>query len=144
MTTRQTDWPRQWLMTDERLGERLWEAIDRLPPGHAGIVFRHYATGAPERAELGARVADLCGTRRLSLAVARDQDLAEQLGADLVHNPARPSELPFSLAVHSMEDAEAARTTGAALVFISPVYPTRSHPGQAALGVELAKQLADA
>ena len=44
MTARQTDWPREWLMTDERMGDRLWTAIDRLPIKHSGIVFRHYAT----------------------------------------------------------------------------------------------------
>ena len=42
MTDRQRPWPRAWLMTDERMGERLWEAIDRLPVKHSGIVFRHY------------------------------------------------------------------------------------------------------
>ena len=40
---------RGWLMTDERMGERLWEAIDRLPSGSGGIVFRHYQSGSDER-----------------------------------------------------------------------------------------------
>ncbi len=48
MTARQTAWPRTWLMTDERLGIRLWEAIDRLPKD-SGIVFRHYALARAER-----------------------------------------------------------------------------------------------
>ena len=43
MTARQRDWPRAWLMTDERMGDRLWTAIDRLPIKHAGIVFRRYS-----------------------------------------------------------------------------------------------------
>ena len=53
MTARQTAWPRTWLMTDERLGVRLWEAIDRLP-SDSGIVFRHYSLGAAARRALRA------------------------------------------------------------------------------------------
>ena len=145
MTTRQRDWPRQWLMTDERLGERLWEAIAKLPAGESGIVFRHYATAQAKRSELAEEIAKLCRKRRLTLAIARDGQLATSLGADLIHNPAAPpTHLPFSQAVHSLEEAESARNMGAALMFVSPVYATRSHPGQAALGIELARQIAEA
>jgi thiamine-phosphate pyrophosphorylase len=142
MTTRQRDLPRQWLMTDERLGDRLWEAIDRLPIGQAGIVFRHYGTVAEERAKLAAKVAHICRGRGLMLAVAGYEELAKSLDADLLHNPAQPRRLAFSRSVHSLGEAAAARAAGAALVFVSPVYPTRSHPGQKALGIDLARQIA--
>ena len=145
MTARQTDWPRQWLMTDERLGERLWEAIGRLEPARGGIVFRHYGLPAEKRATIARRIADLCRRRELILAVARDADLARSLGAGLVHNPAEAvSDLPFSRAVHSIEEAEAARAEGAALVFVSPVYATRSHPGREPLGPVQARRIAEA
>ncbi|MEJ8630952.1 hypothetical protein P0F65_16040 [Sphingomonas sp. I4] len=36
-------YPVTWLMTDERLGDGLWRALARLPPG-SGVVFRHHAT----------------------------------------------------------------------------------------------------
>jgi thiamine-phosphate pyrophosphorylase len=145
MTTHQRDWPRQWLMTDERLGDRLWEAIDRLPRGNAGVVFRHYATSEAERAKLGAEIAEACLHRRLTLAVARDEQLAASVAADLLHNPSTlPSRLPFSQAVHSLAEALSARKAGADLVFVSPVFATRSHPGQRELGVDLARKLAEA
>ena len=145
MTARQTDWPRQWLMTDERMGDRLWTAIDRLEHGRGGIVFRHYALPSDRREIIARRVADLCHERKLTFAVARDADLARWLGADLVHNPAgQIADLPFSRAVHSVEEAEAARVEGAALVFVSPVKPTRSHPGRAALGRTKAAKIARA
>jgi thiamine-phosphate pyrophosphorylase len=145
MTARQTDWPRQWLMTDERLGERLWEAIDRLPPGKAGIVVRHYGFDSPARDTIARRIAGVCSERRLTLAVAADVSLARSLGAGLVHNPAEAvSDLPFSRAVHSIEEAEAARAEGAALVFVSPVYATRSHPGREPLGPVQARRIAEA
>ena len=145
MSSRQTPWPRAWLMTDERMGEQLWTAIDRLPVKHAGIVFRHYATPAEARASLARRIADLCHRRSLALAIAADCDLARALGADLVHNPTSPTHgLPFSRAVHSIGEAEAARAEGAALVFVSPVYPTTSHPGGKSLDPELALEIAKA
>jgi thiamine-phosphate pyrophosphorylase len=50
--------------------------------------------------------------------------------------------LPFSLSVHDEREALAAREAEADLVFVSPVYPTRSHPGAPALEPERASQLA--
>jgi len=131
-------------MTDERMGEQLWTAIERLPI-NAGIVFRHYATPSEARVTLAKRIADICHDRSLAFAVAADVDVARSLGADLVHNPAGPThDLPFSRAVHSIEEAEAAKAEGAALVFVSPIYPTRSHPGREQLAPAVALQIAKA
>jgi thiamine-phosphate pyrophosphorylase len=130
-------------MTDERMGERLWEAIDRLPIKHAGIVFRHYGAPANVRAALAGRIADISRRRSLALAIAVDVDLARSLGADLVHNPVDvPAGLRFSRSVHSIEEAARAKADGAALVFVSPVYPTSSHPGRKALYRPLASRIA--
>ena len=132
MTSRQRPWPRAWLMTDERMGERLWTAIDRLPIKHSGIVVRHY--GAANRVALAERIAEICHRRRLTLAIAGDVELARALRADLVHNPPElPPDLPFSRSIHSLDEAETARAEGASLVFVSPVYPTTSHPGRTPL-----------
>ena len=144
MTARQTAWPRTWLMTDERLGARLWEAIDRLPK-NSGVVFRHYKLAPAERVSLAAQVASTCRTRGFAMAVASDADLARAVGADLIHNPpALPTGLPFSRAVHSLAEAAAAAQDGAALVFISPIFATRSHPGGQSLGREAAGRIAKA
>lgn len=145
MTARQRDWPRAWLMTDERMGERLWAAIDRLPIKHSGIVFRHYATPPDVRATLAHRIAGICRRRSLTLAIAAEEELARTVGADLVHNPAEPPlNLAFSRSVHSVEEAEEAARDGAALVFVSPVRPTRSHVGAKPLGKPLALRIARA
>lgn len=141
----QKRWPDAWLMTDERMGERLWVAIERLPFGRAGVVFRHYALESDRRRLIAERVADLCRRRKLTLAVARDADLARRLDAQLVHNPVEPvGDLPFSRSVHSIAEARAARAEGAALVFVSPVWPTRSHPGRDPLGKVEAVRIARA
>src|SRR5438046_2075834 len=129
MEARQQSWPREWLMTDERVGERLWAAIDGLSAG-AGIVVRHYSIGPEARQELAERVAAMGLSRGLTLAIASDEKLALRLGAALVHNPTdAPARLPFSRSVHTVAQAQAARAEGAVLVFVSPVFATRSHPG---------------
>jgi thiamine-phosphate pyrophosphorylase len=142
MTANQPPWPRDWLMTDERMGERLWEAINRVPAGTGGIVFRHFTLDPAQRLGLGTQVAALAHERKLTLAVAGDSLLAEGLAAQLVHNPSGSTDLPFSRSVHDEREARAAREAGADLVFVSPVYPTRSHPGATALGAEQATRLA--
>ena len=141
MAANQPPWPRQWLMTDERLGERLWDAVGRLPAG-AGIIFRHYSLGKADRFELGLELARRASARNLVLGVAGNRHLADRLGAALVHNPDEPGTLPSSLAVHDEAEARAARKSGSALAFIAPVHATRSHPGRSALGIDRAVDLA--
>jgi thiamine-phosphate pyrophosphorylase len=139
MAANQPPWPREWLMTDERMGDRLWEAVERLPAS-AGIIFRHYRLDCAERLELGLKLSELARKRKLVLGAAGSRRLAEGIGAALVHNPDVPGELPWSKAVHDESGALAAK--GAALAFIAPVFATRSHPGRTALGIERAAALA--
>lgn len=141
MAANQPHWPREWLMTDERLGNLLWEAVRALPQG-AGIVLRHYSLGDEARLELGMKLAGLARQQELLLAVAGSRRLAEQIGAALVHNPDTPGPMPCSMAVHDEQEALLARPSGAALTFVAPVYPTRSHPGAAVLGPDRAAALA--
>jgi thiamine-phosphate pyrophosphorylase len=119
--------PRLWLMTDERQGETLFAAIARLPAG-AGIVFRHYSLAAPERRALWQRVRAAARGRRLTLVVAG----ATLPGADGAHN--RPGRGLRTASAHNLREIRAAERAGAHLIFLSPVYPTRSHPGAPALG----------
>ena len=142
MFARQTGWPRSWLMTDERMGDRLWDAIERLPIGDGGVVVRHYALGSEARASLAKRIAAVCDKRGLLLAIAQDADLAHRLDAGLLHHPAgEPGGLPFSRPVHNLAEAHLAREEGAALVFVSPIYETRSHPEARPLSREMARKI---
>jgi thiamine-phosphate pyrophosphorylase len=142
MEARQQSWPRAWLMTDERMGDRLWEAIGRLPRG-AGIVFRHYSLAPIQREVLAIRISGWARERGITLGIAGDVGLAERLGAELVHNPSMTAgKMPFSRSAHDIDEADAARREGASLVFVSPVYATRSHPGQDPLGPEFAGRIA--
>jgi thiamine-phosphate pyrophosphorylase len=118
--------PRLWLMTDERQGEGLWEALERLPKG-SGVVFRHYGLAPGERRQLFRRVRKVAKRRRyLLLAGGRG------IRGDGVHG-ARHAGFR-SASAHNLRELKTAERTGARLVFLSPAFPTRSHPGARALG----------
>lgn len=119
--------PRRWLMTDERLGDALWPAIDALPRG-SGIIFRHYATPSRARQALFVRVRSVARRRGLMLVMAGPP---VGRGPMLRHGRQRGA---LTAPVHSRTEAIAAIRMGAALLFVSPAYPTRSHPGAPALG----------
>lgn len=141
MTTQR--WPAAWLLTDERMGEQLWSALDCAGDVRAGVILRHHMTAPERRRIIGGKLADLAHKRGLVFGVARDAVLARALGAQLVHNPTDTSlGLPFSASVHDEAQAEAAAVAGAALVFVSPVYATQSHPGARPLGEKEAARLA--
>ena len=119
--------PRLWLMTDERLGDRLLRAVERLPAG-AGIVFRHYSLAEAARRALFERVREIAPGPVL-LAGAADQALA--WGADGSHGRHRGA---MSAPAHDLAEIRAAEAAGAALIFLSPVFATRSHPDAPVLG----------
>ena len=132
--------PRLWLFTDERIGtEALFAALRRLPRG-SGIVFRHYGLSRRERSALLDRIHDLSRKRSLLLLVAAAPGAISPLRADGIHQPgwqprrARPKGLLLSMPAHNRRDLIAARRAGADIIFLSPVFPTRSHPGAPGFG----------
>ena len=123
-------------MTDERLGEALWPALRGLPPA-SGVVVRHHATPAGERRALVRRIERLATARRLVVLVAG----GGTRGRSGSHG-AGPGPGPRSWSAHSRREAIAGNRAGAAVLFVSPVRPTRSHPGAPALGVMRAARIA--
>ncbi len=116
--------PRLWLMTDERMGEGLWDALNALPRG-SGVVFRHYATS--DRVALLAKVAQVARRRGLLLLAAGGLE-----GTHGAHNAG--SRGLVSRSAHNRREVLAA-ARAADVIFVSPVYPTHSHPGARALGI---------
>ncbi len=129
--------PRLWLFTDTRRLQDPRQAAARLPIGRAGIVLRH--DGVPDRAALGRDLARICRRRRLLLVVAGDARLAARLRAGLhlragrFPSPLRPPGIVTSSA-HSVIELRRAAAAGADLAFLSPAFPTSSHPGALGLG----------
>ena len=122
--------PRLWLMTDERQGKGLLAAIARLPEG-AGIVLRHYSLAEVARRDLFEAVREAAPGPVL-LAGAAVQALA--WGADGSHGRG-PGDGLRSAPVHDLPEIRAAERAGADLLFLSPIYPTASHPGARTLGL---------
>ncbi|MBX9813489.1 MAG: thiamine phosphate synthase [Sphingomonas sp.] len=125
-------------MTDARQGEGLWRALDRLPRG-GWVIFRHYELPKGERRALFERVRRVARARGLRLLVAGEAFP----GADGVHgrDPRRRRGLR-SWPAHDAREVIAGARAGADLILISPVFPTRSHPGAPTLGPLRAMRLA--
>ena len=136
-SSRRPGLPSLWLFTDtSRLPDPI-PAASRLPKRIAGIVFRH--DDHPDRTAIGHALARICRARRLMLVVSGDVRLAAKLRAG-VHirggrwpGPIRRTGLVTSSA-HHPADLIRARRNGATLAFLSPVFPTASHPGEPTLG----------
>jgi thiamine-phosphate pyrophosphorylase len=122
--------PRLWMMTDERQSEGLLGAVAHLPEG-AGIVFRHYSLPEVARRDLFERVKQAAPGLVLLAGPARQ---ADEWGADGSHGTG-PGEGLRSAPAHSFSEIRAAERNGAGFVFLSPAYPTRSHPDERTLGV---------
>jgi thiamine-phosphate pyrophosphorylase len=122
--------PTRWLMTDERMGEALRTALIHLPRG-AGVVFRHYHTPPAERRRLFAMVLRIARRRGLVVVRAGGRVLRAEDGA---HNQPRRHRGLRTMSAHNRPDIARAERTGADLVFVSPVFATRSHPDARGMG----------
>lgn len=124
--------PRIWLMTDTRMGDRIWAALERLPRG-AGVIVRHYELPLAERRALFIRVRKVARRRGLLVVRAGADRLGR--GEQGVHGRRHGRIAGIrSWPVHDAHEGIAAMRAGADIVFISPVFATRSHPGARPLG----------
>lgn len=125
--------PRVVLLSDARNDHRLESTISRLPPGSA-LVFRHYHLPPAARRARFEALRRLC-TRRGVLIVtageARGWRADGRYGAprDLGRSPGLRL-----VTAHSLAEIGAAVRARASAILLSPVYPTRSHPGARVLG----------
>ena len=120
-------------MTDERMGDVIG-AVAALPRG-AGVVFRHHATPVRDRRLLFLRVRQQARQRGLTLILADRPGVARAWGvAGAHHHGTHASQGLRTVAVHDRAELVQARRLNADLIFVSPVYATRSHPGARPLG----------
>lgn len=132
--------PPLFFFTDEHRTPEPLHMIAGLPKG-CGVVFRHYGVAA--RATLARAVLATCRAQDRVALVAGDANLAKDFGTDGIHLPAHMlctlTELPFAqlitAAVHDEAEIRRAEALGVDAVFLSPVFPTASHPDGAALGI---------
>jgi len=131
MTRRQRPLPQLWLLSDARNDALLARALARLPRGSA-LVFRHYHLPAPERRARFARLQRQCRARGIALVLAGGDGWRAD-GVYNVNRRRRRGALHLASA-HSARQIARASLTGADAVLLSPVFPTRSHPGAPVLG----------
>ena len=122
-------------------------AIARTLPAQTAVVYRHF--GASDRARVAQRLATICRSRRLTLLIGADPDLARRVGAAGVHWPER--KLPdvrtgeFALmtaSAHSRDAVRRAAFAGADACMLGPVFETQSVSANAPLGLFRASQIA--
>lgn len=120
--------PHIWLLSDARNDAALDCALRRLPRG-SGLVFRHYHLPEPERRARFTALARIARRRGISVILSGSAQLARRWGADGSYG--RHGDATLATA-HSLRELARARRADAAL--LSPVFPTRSHPGGKVLG----------
>lgn len=135
MPARQTPLPNIWLISDARNDAALDAALYRLPRG-SGLIFRHYHLPPAERRARFAALRRRARARGIFVVLAGTMRQARRWAAAGAYGPARmlahgPAGLRL-VTVHSL--AELARAQRADAVLLSPVFPTRSHPGAHRLG----------
>lgn len=104
--------PTRWLLTDARLGPDLPGILRRLPRG-SGVVFRHHELPPAERRALLLRVRRLAAGRCLRVVDDAEGRVAR---------------------VHSARELRRALVGRPELLFLSPLFATRSHPDWRPLG----------
>lgn len=118
-------------------------------PAGAAIVLRDYQSRA--RAAMARRLRTICTARKAFLIIGADINLARTVNADGVHLPswfepggANLDDLIVTTSCHTRRELSRAARQGADLAFLSPVFTTQSHPGEAHLGPEAFRDLAAA
>ena len=129
--------PDIWLISDARNDAALERALMRLPRG-IGFIFRHYHLPQPERQARFAALARVARGRGHLVILAGTGREARRAGADGAYGaPARLAGggAGFRLVTaHCLREIAYAKRAGADAVLLSPVWPTRSHPGGKSLG----------
>lgn len=117
--------PAIWLLSDARNDAALEAALRKLPRG-SGFVFRHYHLDEAARRARFDHLARLARARGHIVALAEGRARARRWGADLAYGPGGDL-----VPVHSLREIGRAR---GAVLLLSPVFATRSHPGAKGLG----------
>ena len=129
VTSRQT-LPLLWLLSDARNDAGLGDALAALPRG-SGFVFRHYHLEENERRERYAALASIARDRSHTVLLSR----ASEWGEDGTYGAEPLSDGLWLATAHDGDEISRAVREGADGIFLSPVFPTASHPGAAHLGV---------
>jgi len=140
-----TPLPPLFAFSDEARGPDPMALVRRLPEG-SGFILRHYLF--PGRKRLALQVVSSCRERNILCFIAGDLQLCILTKAHGIHLPEHLLHRPIyglshfkkrgglvTASTHSLSAGLAAQKYGVDGVFISPVFPTKSHVGSAHLGL---------
>jgi thiamine-phosphate pyrophosphorylase len=125
--------PAIWLLSDARNDAALERVLAKLPRG-SGLIYRHYHLAAAERRARFEQLARIARRRGQLVVVSGTSRVARLWKADGSYGPPAPGHGLRLVTAHSLPEIAAARRARAAMIVLSPVFPTRSHPGGRALG----------
>ncbi|HCF24564.1 MULTISPECIES: thiamine phosphate synthase [unclassified Novosphingobium] len=137
--------PNIWVISDARNDAVLEQALRKLPRG-SGLVFRHYHLEEEARRERFGALLALCRGLGHVAVLSGDAGLARTWDADGIYgavdrlDPA--TDLLRLATVHDAQEIAAANAARVDGQLLSPVFPTRSHPGAPHLGVDRFRELA--
>lgn len=128
-----------WLISDARNDGGLERALRNLPHG-SGFIYRHYHLPLAERASRFRHLARIAQRYGHQIILADSPQLARKWRADGVYGAPerlgpRKAGLIRLATVHSLHELGAAYRAGADAALLSPIFPTRSHPGGSVLGL---------
>ncbi len=136
--TRAKTLPALWLISDKRNDAGLERALARLPGG-SGFIYRHYHLHGPERLARFRALRRIARAKGHVVILADSALTAREWGADGIYGaprsltPRRAGLIHLATA-HGLGELGLAARLGADAALLSPVFPTRSHPGDAVLG----------
>jgi thiamine-phosphate pyrophosphorylase len=132
--------PLVWLVSDARNDDRLEAILRRLPRG-SGLIFRHYHLDPEARRGRFDALAILARTRGHLVVLAGSAREARRWGASGCYcspeaGSSRRSQglLIRLITAHCLREIGMANRARADAILLSPVFPTRSHPGASPLG----------
>lgn len=107
----------------------------------SGFIYRHYHLPMAERRARFDQLAKLARKRGICIILSGEPALARQWRADGMYGPAasgkmgrKTGRMIHLATAHNLRDIGRANRAGADGVLLSPVFPTRSHPGTTTLG----------
>ncbi len=129
--------PKLWLLSDTRNDAVLEDALQQLPRG-SGFIYRHYHLDPAERRARFTRLQAVAQSRGHLCILSGSAITAKKWGADGIYGPAtrlagNPGLLKLATA-HDWKEIVAADRANADAILLSPIFPTRSHPGAKPLG----------
>jgi thiamine-phosphate pyrophosphorylase len=141
--------------TDRHQVSDLKKIIENLPKNSA-VIFREYDLRICEREKMALKLLDIARLNRIKFFVGKDFHLAKKISADGVHfsdfdqipfGLIKNSNLKLSYVCHSFRSFLKAQKIRPNMVFISPIFPTKTHQktifGTRSLGIKfLAKIIA--